>query len=852
VTLLEVPTEVGGPASDGAPPARRAGTARWRRLIPDFRRPETIVNLVVVVACIAFTFWQMQPADMFANTTPTGGDMGAHVWLPWYVGHQLLPHFQITGWTMDWYAGFPVLTFYFPLPILMIVAAHVVLPYNIAFKVVTALGVLALPAAAWVFGRLARLPFPGPACLAAATLPYLFARDWTIYGGNIASTMAGEFCFSISLAFALVFLGVVARGLDNGRHRLLASLLLLATGLSHVLPTIFAVVGVIVLTLMTRSPRSWRWTAPVLVVSALLSAWWSLPFELRLPYATNMGYQKTTNYIATLFPAGLTWLFALALLGAVLSIARRRRIGVFLTVMTVLSALALRYTPQYRLWNARVVPFWYLGLYLLAGLAFYEVGNLIVEAVTAERSRGRRRTLLATPVLTLVVALIWVGYPLRVLPFGHTLSNGNYDWLGISSSDQSYVPDWVKWNYSGYQSPDKPRRAEYFTLMRAMGQIGRQYGCGRAMWEYEPELNNMGTPDALMLLPYWTKGCIGSMEGLYYESSATTPYHFINASELSLSPSNPDRQVNSSYAASPNVPLGVQHLQMFGVRYYMAISPQTQGQANADPSLRLIRRVGPFSVTYTTGNTASQKTRYWNIYRVLDSHLVTPLANQPVVMKGVASGDQAWLAASVAWYDDPGRWTVYEAASGPASWARVSASDPNPPQAPLPPVAVSAVHVHEESMSFDVDRTGVPVLVNTSYYPNWHANGARGPYRVTPNLMVVIPTSRHVSLYYGTTPLNVTADVLTLLGVVGLAGLWWFGPADLEGRRRRQRVAVAGPPAADGLAEPWARLGHELADSAGGGAWVVHDLDGWLDHPGGLEPPPGDGGGRGEATPPVG
>src|SRR5579875_2160617 len=190
----------------------------------------------------------MQPADMFANTTPTGGDMGAHVWLPWYVEHHLLPHFQITGWTMDWYAGFPVLTFYFPLPILMIIAAHVVLPYNVAFKVVTALGVLALPAAAWGFGRLARLPFPGPACLAAATLPYLFARDWTIYGGNIASTMAGEFCFSISLVFALLFLGVVVRGLDEGRHRLLAPLLLLGAGLSHLLPTIFAVVGAVVLT----------------------------------------------------------------------------------------------------------------------------------------------------------------------------------------------------------------------------------------------------------------------------------------------------------------------------------------------------------------------------------------------------------------------------------------------------------------------------------------------------------------------------------------------------------------------------------------------------------------------------
>jgi hypothetical protein len=34
------------------------------------------------------------------------------------------------------------------------------------------------------------------------------------------------------------------------------------------------------------------------------------------------------------------------------------------------------------------------------------------------------------------------------------------------------------------------------------------------MWEYEPELVRYGTPMALMLLPHWTHGCIGSMEGL--------------------------------------------------------------------------------------------------------------------------------------------------------------------------------------------------------------------------------------------------------------------------------------------------------------------------------------------------
>ena len=35
----------------------------------------------------------------------------------------------------------------------------------------------------------------------------------------------------------------------------------------------------------------------------------------------------------------------------------------------------------------------------------------------------------------------------------------------------------------------------------------------------------------------------------------------------------------------------------------------------------------------------------------------------------------------------------------------------------------------------------MPVVVKTSYFPNWEVQGAEGPYRLAPNLMVVVPTS---------------------------------------------------------------------------------------------------------------
>ena len=47
----------------------------------------------------------------------------------------------------DYYAGFPAGQFYFPLPAVLIVLLDVVLPYNVAFKLVTALGPVPLPGA---------------------------------------------------------------------------------------------------------------------------------------------------------------------------------------------------------------------------------------------------------------------------------------------------------------------------------------------------------------------------------------------------------------------------------------------------------------------------------------------------------------------------------------------------------------------------------------------------------------------------------------------------------------------------------------------------------------------------------
>lgn len=774
--------------------------------------PAGIITALIVVGAVIFVFAQLQPQLLFADTTPAGGDMGAHVWGPAFLRDHLLPKGRLTGWTPDWYAGFPAYHFYMVVPSLLIVALDALVPYGVAFKIVVVVGSLALPAAAWALGRGARLRFPGPPLLALAAVFFLFTQSFSsdpgtgrILGGNLPATFAGEFAFSLSLAFAVLFLAVLARALDTGRGRGLAAALLGLTVLCHIIPAIYAVIGATMLLLVRPGLVRLRVVVTIGVVGAAIASFWALPFVWRRPYLNDMGWEKIpagasslSDYGKDLFTNDLRWVLALAAAGLLISAVLRVRLGLALGAMAVVTAALFVLLPQGRLWNARLLPFWVLCLYLLAAIGVSEVLLALSHAFasTADDKPARWVPVLGAAAAG-VATLVAVGRPLGAMP----------RWLPIeNAAARSVIPGWVAWNFEGYERKDA--YPEYYAVISTMADIGRTNGCGRAMWEYEADQNRFGTPMALMLLPFWTDGCIGSMEGLYFEASATTPYHFLVQSELSAGPSRAQRSLYGIYrtatvaqdvnddgqvaegesVADPAVfNAGIRHLQALGVRYYLAFTDPMKAAAAGHDDLRLV-------------GTAAGK---WEIYEVADSALVASLEHEPVVVEGVAKGGREWedLAVSAFQETDAVPLTV----SGPAEWQRVPEGVPAP-RTTLPAVTVTNIAADDDDVTFDVDRVGVPVIVRTSYFPSWQASGASGPYRVTPNLMVVVPTSTHVRLHYGWTPVDMAGWVLTLLGVAAAVWLWRRGP-----------VAIPEPPT---RAAP-------SADGEGDGADVPSAEDSW-------------------------
>ena len=388
------------PATTQHPPV----AGRWERMTRASAWPAW-ANAAAIVGVIGIALWQLHPNLLVANTTTAGGDTGAHVMLPAFLKSNLLSHGRLTGWDPGWYDGFPAYTFYFPLPAVLTVLFSWVTDYNVAFKVVTVLGTVTLPVAAWAFGRLAGLRDPGPGCLAAATLPFLFEPSFSIYGGNLLSTLAGEFSYSLGLSVALVFLGVVALGLRTGRYRALAALLLAATLLCHLITFLFAVVGMgvwlvldpdllrpfrvgargTVAALRRWGHRLW-WLVVAGAIGVGLTAWWLVPFVVDQPYTTTMGWQNIDGFPHLLFPGSSRWVWIAALVGLAATVWRRNRVGLFIAVMGGLSAAVVCLDPQGSLYNVRVLPFWFLCLYLMGGIAVAELVSGVARWQRRRRS----------------------------------------------------------------------------------------------------------------------------------------------------------------------------------------------------------------------------------------------------------------------------------------------------------------------------------------------------------------------------------------------------------------------------------------------------------------------------------
>jgi hypothetical protein len=667
-------------------------------------------NLVIVAAATAYVIHCFQLEFLLLPTVISGGDTPSHFHPAVHMRDVLLPMGRTVGWDMGNYAGYPLFQFYFPVPFLMMALLGHIMPMEIAFKLVTAIGPISLPAATfYMFWRL-RYPFPLPAIASTAVLPFLIQQGNSMWGGNIPSTLAGEFCHSIGLSFGLLFIGSVYRGLHAHRSWVAPALLLAACGLSHTYAFFFA--GLTSFCMLPGVPSlrdGVKYLFTVGVFAFCFMAFWAVPLVEKIGFTTAWVFSWKINAWIEVLPKPLWPLAGLAALNVLLTLGGLRQRGASQSLLWTLVGLgtAIMYVsaPALDLVDIRFVP----TLQILLCFLSVDLLALFVHHVKP-----------------------------RII-FGLLLAGGAVVW---TNEHIGYIPHWIKWNYEGFQ-----QKRSWETFRDLTGFLKGTYADPRVAYEFSPETNKFGTVRAFESIPHFSGR--QTLEGTLIHSAINAPFIYYMQSEISETGTHP---IPGYTYSSFNITRGTEHLRMFNVRDMIAVS---------DMATKAYRASDDYEEVFRRGR--------YTIFRLKDTpgQYVTVPKYWPVLLE-----TNDWRRSFHRWFKEVDLLDVplvptdmIPEAAGAVFDQRATSLD-DLPRRPVDGACTIDEVIGDAEVSFTTTCPGKPHIVGVSYFPNWRVEGADRIYPVSPAFMLVFPTDTTVRLTYGRTRGDLIGWLLTIVALL--------------------------------------------------------------------------------------
>lgn len=675
-----------------------------------------------------FLFCYFEPSCLLSKTIITGGDTGSHYYTAKYLRDYLLPHGRISGWCQGNLAGYPMLQYYFPLPFLIMAVLSWLIPLEIAFKLVSVLGTFLLPPCTYLFFRLLRQPFPVPIMGALFSLSFLFMEGNSMWGGNIPSTLSGQFCHSLGFSLSILWLGLVYRAVKGKKGLSLCSVLLALTGLCHGYTLLFALFASTFFLFTTSNfLRNIQILLRIHVPAFFLLAFWLLPLMVVLPNTTRFSiawiFFDWDQVLREVFPSILYPFIALTFINTAWVLIKKKRsseaalINPMAFIWFIILCSAGLYGMGYRMKvvDVRFLPFF--QFFLVIG------GALIFAALSSRKMRAA-----LTGLLSLFLVFLWV------------------------DAHETFISDWIRTNYEGFEEKEMwaPFSATNEFLTGSMNDP-------RVYYEYSMLYDRVGTVRAFELLPLFSGR--STLEGLQLPASLCVPFIFYLQSEISLKASTPLPDYNYSRF---NLKRGVEHLKLFNVRDLVVVEDATREAVKDLPEFSLRYRDGPFRVYELTTN----PNRYV----------------EPVRYKPVLTTTWEWRRLSYHWFrrGDLSVPIVFKDKFGDKDLQRFHVmNEPDIsrlPREPLETFVPLKETVSEDEILIQGAPKGRPLLIKIAYHPNWKVEGADRIYLASPAFMLVYPDSSRVRLYYGRTWPDHVGAAMTALGIlfVCLSGLSIF------------------------------------------------------------------------------
>ena len=554
-----------------------------------------------------------------------------------------------------------------------------------AFKLGTVLGVFLLPLLAYASFRLMGFRFPAPLLGAAAALVFLFLEENPIWGGTIASTLTGEFSYTYGIGprRSSSSASPTARTRAGGRPWLPAAVLAV-TALAHGYAVLWAGLSASYFLFARAPPRAhaaagWpsvgaaRLRARRLLAAAAAGGL-GLDDALRRPLDHRRARATSSRRCC-----GRSSLAALAGLGATLRPApprgRRRTTG-------SCSCCTPRWSP----------PRWPPPAPRSAS-----------STCASCPSRSSRCAWPARPRSAWSCERLRRARPGRARPRRGSPSS-------TATPARACCASWIDWNYTGLEAKELWPAFRAHDARRSRGGVGDP----RVAVEYGAEHEKAGSIRMYETLPFFSGR--STLEGVYNQASLQTHPVYYLASELGATSPNPFRKreysrFDTEGALAPPAP--VQRLRGGGgERAARRRACEARPGRRAHRARAALRRLPPGR---RTGRGYVEPLAFAPVRSPLArlARQVLPLVHAQAASAARTSCSPTTRAFTVVETDE---WLAPPAR--PAARRGGGARDGR----------------REESITITTSRVGHPLLVKVSYHPRWTAEGADGPYLVSPAL----------------------------------------------------------------------------------------------------------------------
>jgi len=441
------------------------------------------------------------------------------------------------------------------------------------------------------------------------------------------------------------------------------------------------------------------------LLAALLMAFWAIPFVMNMEYTTPYADFWDVSF-SEVFPTPINIFLGLSILVVILGAIWREERIIYLGFCILIAVGFYFIAAKIHLVNIRFAPFFQ---YLVMVTPVSVFGLKFFKKINKKYSKIKW-------IIPLIVffAVAW-----------------------FLQKNVSYIPHWIKWNYEGFE--EKAKWPDYRDINE---YLEGDYKDPRVVYEHSGSHNQYGTSRAFESLPLFSGR--STLEGLFMQSSISSPFVFYIQSEISKEHSCPFWRTFD--CTQRDLDLGTKHLEMYNVKDFIVVSDEVKEDLRNRTEYKLVEEAGDLRVYELTTNE--------------DRYIVVP-DYEPVVFSG-----KDWKNFFYDWFKEE------EYLEVPIIYTKNSLGGYKEitnleeiEKVPLNYNCTIKEEIHRERIEFQTNCVGVPHIVKISYHPSWKVEGADEVHLASPSFMLVIPEQENVVLRFRTGKWQWVGKILTFMGL---------------------------------------------------------------------------------------